>query len=386
MTTGPAPLVVSPEPAPRDFGYGSAEAAIVAAGGVPGGAGPRPLLVVVNDPERATRTAEALAAMRALAPGRRFDVHVATGSHEFAVPVRMPHAEMLRAAAGEPVRIGWHEGRDPASSRPLRGCGRSVSRYVQAALASSDLAVIGSVESHWFAGVTGAHKALTVGIMPVAEITRNHRNAMSGDARPFRLEGNPIFDDLRPIAAEVCAGRTVLAVQHVGDRWLAGDPLATLPALAEAARHRWLRRVPHLLDWVVCHVESPLSRSLYQAEKAVKHSEFAVRDGGVLAIVAECEEGIGPRRFAEMMSAAADSASMRAAIDRDGYRLGDHKAVRLRALLDRGVRLFIVSETLDPEVVRVTGFGVVRRIEDLPRSGTGAIVHDAAHCVLEVGA
>jgi hypothetical protein len=341
--------------------------------------------VVVNDPDRATRTAEALAAFRARAPGRRIELLVATGSHRWDFAARAAHEAPLLAAAGEPCRIRWHDGSDAAASSALPRTGRLLSRDYQLSAPAADVAVVGGVEPHWFAGLTGGHKAISIGLSPASEIARNHRLAMSPLARPFALDGNPVFDDLRPIAEEsISIASRVLAVQHCAERWVAGDPFATLRALGEAARARWLRRVPRPLDFVVARVDPPLSRSLYQAEKAVKHTEFAVRDGGLIVLVAECERGVGPPRFLEMMEEAPDSASMLMAIDRDGYRLGDHKAVRLRRLLERGVRLAVVSTSLDPARAALAGFDVVPSLAAIRPAGEGAVVEDAAHCVLDV--
>lgn len=381
----PDPLEIRPLAVPRGVGRGSAAEAIDALGGVPG-AGARPLFVVVNDPDRATRTAEALEALRARAPGRPFEILVATGSHRWDLAARKAHEAPLLAAAQGRCRIRWHDGHDGAACAPLPRTGRRLSLDYQRLAPAADVVAIGGVEPHWFAGLTGAHKAISIGLSPVDEIARNHRHAMSPLARPFALDGNPVFDDLRPVAEEAIAlAKGVLAVEHCDDRWAAGDPFATLETLAEAARARWLRRVPRPLDFVVAHVEPPLSRTLYQAEKAVKHAEGAVRDGGLIALVAECEKGVGPPRFLEMMAEAPDSASMLAAIDRDGYRLGDHKALRLRRLLERGVRLAVVSRSLDPGRAALAGFEVVPSLAVLALAGEGAVVEDAAHCVLEVG-
>jgi len=377
--------VVRPQPLPPGIGHGRAAEAIDAVGGVPGTA-PQ-VLVVVNDPARATPTAEALAALRARAGGRPFEMLVATGSHRWSAEARAAHEAMLLGAAGGPCRIHWHDGHDAQASAPLPRTKRPLSRHYQALAPAADVAVVGSVEPHWFAGLTGGHKALTVGISPVAGIARNHVHAMSPAARPFVLEGNPVFDDLRPVVLEsVSLGRggRVLAIQHCAGRWLAGDPLATLRALGEAARARWLHRVPRALDFVVAKVEPPLSRSLYQAEKAIKHAENAVRDGGLIVLVAECEDGVGPSRFVDMMAEAPDSAAMLAAIARDGYRLGDHKAVRLRRLLERGVRLAVVSRSFDPGKAALAGFDVLPSLERIALEGDGAAVEDAGHCVLEV--
>lgn len=386
-----APLVVEPRPVAPDFGFATPGEALAAAGFPADDAASRPVLVVVNDPDRATRSAEALAAVRARAGTRRIEILVATGAHRFPTDVRTAHAAPLLAAAGSPSRIGWHDAHEPYAHARLPVTRRSMSKYAQILAATSEVVVVGSVEPHWFAGVTGAHKALTVGLFEVGEIERNHANAVYSDARPFRLAGNPVFDDLRPAIEEICARHRPVAVQHVGDRWLAGDPLATLPALAAAAEARWLVRVREPLDHVVCRVEPPLSRTLYQAEKAVKHTEFSVRDGGVIAVVAECEDGTGPTRFVEMMRSAADGVTLLAQVTRQGYRLGDHKALRLRSLLDRGVRLFLVSASMDAaaggRAPTVAGFTVVPTLDAIRPllAGRGADVRDAAHCVLEVG-
>lgn len=379
-------LRVGPLAVPADFGFAGPGEAIDAAGGVPGGASEKPLLVVVNDPDRATRTADALRALRARIGRRRIEVLVATGSHRYDVSARTAHAAPLLAAAGEPCRIAWHDGHEPKTLARLPVTGRQFSKYAQILARLADTAAVGSVEPHWFAGVTGAHKAISIGLFGVEEIARNHQNASFSDARPFRTAGNPVYEDLRPVAEEVTRSFGVFAVQHVAERWLAGDPLATLPALAGAARARWLRTVPKPLDWVVAHVEPPLSKSLYQAEKAVKHTEFAVKDGGAIVVTAECEGGIGPPRFVELMSQAPDGVMMASLVARQGYRLGDHKALRLRSLLDRGVRLFVVSKSLDPDRAATAGFRVVPSVRDAvgTLSGDGAVVDDAAHCVLEV--
>jgi len=370
---------------PATFGHASPGEAIDAAGGVPGGSGTKPLLVVVNDPDRATRTAEALRAFRERIGPRRIEILVATGAHRFDIAARAAHAAPLLAAAGEPCRIAWHDAYEPKSLARLPVTGRPYSKYAQVLARLSDVAAVGSVEPHWFAGVTGAHKAVSIGLFSLEEIERNHRNASFSDARPFRLAGNPVFEDLRPAVQEIVQSFGVFAVQHVADRWLAGDPLATLAALAEAAKARWLRRVPQKLDWVVAHVDPPLSRSLYQAEKAVKLSEFAVKDGGTIVLVAECEAGIGPPRFVDLMRDAPDGVIMASLVGRQGYKLGDHKALRLRALLDRGVHLVVVSASLEPGRASQAGFRVVRSLEDLngELTGEGAEVADAAHCVLE---
>jgi hypothetical protein len=184
----------------------------------------------------------------------------------------------------------------------------------------------------------------------------------------------------------------VLALQHVGPRWFAGPPLACLADAARAAEARWRVRVAQHVDFLVAVVESPLSRTLYQAEKGVKNSEFAVKDGGAILLDAPCDDGVGPDRFVAMLRDAPDLAGVDARIRRDGYRLGDHKAHRLRALEARGVRVGVVAPGLPIDAARAAGFSrfadrgqaAAWLREALGASSRGALVEDAGHTVVEI--
>ena len=145
---------------------------------------------------------------------------------------------------------------------------------------------------------------------------------------------------------------------------------------------------------LVCHVLPPLDRSLYQAEKALKNSEHAVRDGGAMVLVAACPDGVGPRRFVDLLAAAPDEASARAHIEERGYRLGDHKAVRWRSLQARGVRIGLVAPAFPEADAQAAGLRVFREAaqarawarEQFGNAARVVNVPDAAHTVVHVRA
>jgi nickel-dependent lactate racemase len=362
-----------------------AATALVVAGGIPRSAPGKPLVVVVNDPDRATDTAPALRAIRDAAGKRIVHVVVATGSHSWSPAVRKAHEKPLRAAIGDPSRFSWHDGKDPAH-KPV-GEDRLDANVVDA----KDLIAIGSVEPHWFAGLTGAHKTITVGVMHNEDIAANHVNAMQTGARPFRLDGNPVHEGFVETLKALSHGRRILALQHVTSRWFGGPPLECLAAAAPLAKARWHRKVARPFDFVVAVVEPPLSRTLYQAEKGIKNNEFAVRDGGAILLDAECEDGLGPDRFFQLLVKAPDLKSVRAQIETEGYRLGDHKSHRVRALQARGVRIGVVSAAFPKAAADAAGFRVFATRDaaaawlsgEFGASARGAIVADAAHMVVE---
>jgi len=363
--------------------------ALALAGGAPNSSLDTSLVVVVNDPDRDTDSASALHAIRADVGNRAIRVVFATGSHVWGDAARAAHEAPLRAASGAPTEFVWHDG--VAGAHVAVGPAR-----LDAAVAGArDLVGVGSVEPHWFAGLTGAHKTLTVGVMHRDDIAASHVHAMSAHARPFRLDGNPVHEGFVRALAALCDGRRVVALNHVGPRWFGAAPLACLAQAAAVARARWSRIVSPPLDFLVAVVDPPLSRTLYQAEKGIKNSESAVADGGTILLDAACELGLGPDRFFQMLLAAPDVETSRRLIDRDGYRLGDHKAHRLRALQARGVRIGIVSADFAKATADAAGLQcfasrdeaasmlrarVSTRHRGAPR---GAVVEDAGNMVVE---
>jgi nickel-dependent lactate racemase len=361
------------------------------------------LTLVVNDTHRFTDTRSFLGAVFSILdslpvagaqPGVR--MLVAAGSHKSDELERAGHEERMAAPylarfaeiewhdsdAGDLVKIGAHE-----FHRWMSGGG-----YYLAC---------GSMEPHYFAGVTGAHKTLTVGVMSRRSIERNHEAAMSPDVAPLKLERNPVhegvLDALRTLEAD---GAHLLALnQLIVDGRVAaataGHPVAALHDGLGLVRAWFGHRVSRPLDLVVARVGAPLDRDLYQADKGIKNTEAAVRDGGVLVLEAECAHGIGIRHFVDLLETAPTHAAACEIVARRGYRLGDHKAVRLRALTDnRRVRVALVTRSIDASMARVLGMSIfhdrnsaaawVREQLAGVAAVHGLVVEDAGNLALEV--
>lgn len=323
-----------------------------------------PALLVVNDPCRGTMTRDALAALAPLAarlPLPSLDVVVACGTHRFPEAERRAFEEATFAGVGLPIRaIAWHDARDPALV-PRGGQGGALVHPLVAAAPA--VIAVGSVEPHYFAGATGAHKTLTIGVASQRDIERNHEGALSPASDVLRLSDNPVHLGIAALLAELHAGRPTLAFNEVlaGDAVVAaaaGDPLETLDALLPIARQVYLTEVDEPADLLHLRVPPPLGRSLYQADKALKNNHLAVRDGGGILLEAPCPDGVGQDAFLDLLRRAPTFAGACALVRRDGYRLGDHKAVKLRHLTDpaaRGVRLALVAEGLPDEACALLG-------------------------------
>ncbi|HBP21354.1 MAG TPA: hypothetical protein DEA08_26650 [Planctomycetes bacterium] len=308
---------------------------------------------------------------------------VATGTHKRSA------GRMRDLLGGLPVEL--HDA-DDAEAHVELSRGVLLDRRV----VDADLALVfGSVEPHYFGGWSGAHKTATVGVLARETIQRNHEHALSNEAQPLRLTGNPVYEDLARITGEVERGRRLLCVNHVLDG--RGRPLGvgvgtwrgSLKRAVAVAARRFVAELSEPADVLVARVEGPLSRSLYQADKGIKNCEACVREGGALVLVADMADGLGPDRFVELLKAAPDEAAARARVEQEGYVLGDHKAVRLRALQARGVALHLVSARLPESALEGTGLPLHASLADAlaatgVRAGRGVLVQDAGVCVPRV--
>ena len=167
--------------------------------------GPTSLTVVVNDPQRDTHTRSVLELLAERIDPRDLRLLVATGSHR--IPQDQRASFQAELTAGIPVRgVGWHDCRAD-SLISIGGLWRGHPWLAQ----ETPLLAIGSVEPHYFAGYTGAHKTLTIGCASYEDIEANHANALSLTCRPGKLSGNRVYhgvldmlaalERLRPLAA-----------------------------------------------------------------------------------------------------------------------------------------------------------------------------------------
>ncbi|MFP4053065.1 MAG: lactate racemase domain-containing protein [Phycisphaerae bacterium] len=356
------------------------------------------LTVLVNDPQRHTATGTVLAALAGSVAPARTRILVATGTHRFESGDR---AGFERTIAGHRSyrQIAWHDA-SADGLKPLGPCRSAATPSAESRwrvhpwlIGGGKLLAIGSVEPHYFAGFTGAHKTCTIGVASRADIEANHAFALSTEAGPGRLGGNPVHEGIAAavIALEQAAPLACVNLVQAGPVVLAaagGGVLETLETAADCARRAFIHSIPAPVDGLVLSVEGPLSRTFYQADKGIKNSEQAVTDGGAMVLVAACEDGIGQDQFVRLLQDAPTCAGAKALVARRRYRLGDHKAVKLRQLTDpaeRGVRVWAVCPGLDDADLRRLGFLRAHSVEEALSQAGLQPGRDAVYGVIDAG-
>jgi len=356
---------------------------------------PKRLTVLVNDPQRDTCSKPILDRIARQINPHRLRLLVATGSHQ--IPPAQRRQFQAELVAHLPLAdVAWHDCR---SDKLVSVGGRwRAHRWLGQ---DGPLLAVGSVEPHYFAGYTGAHKTFTIGCASYEDIEANHAAALSSCCRPGRLSGNPVHEGILDMLLALGRSQVLAAVnlvqvegQVVG---AVGGPVGPCFQAAVALAERvFLRRLPAAADALIVEVTGRLAQSFYQAEKGIKNNEWAVRSGGAMVLIASCRDGLGSRQFTDLLGEAANYAQATRIVERRGYRLGDHKAIRLLHLTDparRAVRLFLVSDGISPDDAKLLGLTKVADAGDAlaaakltPGKDRIYRVNDAGNCCVLAGA
>lgn len=290
------------------------------------------ILILINDATRPTPTARLLEEVMAQTGNQGIRFLVATGTH------RPPTKNELRAIMGRfyrPFRdrIHVHDARDHGE---LVGVGVSPSggelRVNKRVARAGKIITINSVEPHYFAGYTGGRKTFFPGVAGYRSVEENHGFALSKNARPLKLAGNPVhLDMVRSLA--FLKDKEIFSIQSVLDRHhriyslKAGDIQGSFIQSIPKADKVFSVKVPHRADIVMVVVTPPKSINLYQAQNAIENAKLILKKGGILLLVSPCSEGVGPPAFFDLLSRCPKPDAVVRMIGTQ-YRLGYHKAVK----------------------------------------------------------
>jgi nickel-dependent lactate racemase len=227
-------------------------------------------------------------------------------------------------------------------------------------LVEADLRVcLGVLEFHYFAGYSGGAKAILPGCASEATVRANHAMMVRPEATAGRLEGNPVRADIEEGAGLLGVDFILNVVFSAGsDRGrivgaVAGEVTGAHRRGCEVVAQRGMVPIPRQADIVLVSAGGyPKDVNLYQAQKALDNAAHAVREGGVIILVAECSEGLGNDTFEAWMREARSPDELLDRIQRE-FVLGGHKAAAVASVLKRAT-VFLVS-ALPDESARCCG-------------------------------
>jgi nickel-dependent lactate racemase len=312
------------------------------------------LLVLVNDLFRATPTAEILEGLDSyLGRIRHLKFLVATGLHP------KPSSEDLRSIFGKCYdqhreNISCH---DCDKENQLVNFGRtsfgSEVEFHKLVFEASHILTISSVEPHYFSGYTGGRKVFLPGVSSRRATQSNHALALSQQAQPLSLGGNPVHQDMEE-ALNFLGDKRIFSIQVVSANsenlqgCFCGDIREAFYSAVQKARGVFTREVKGRFDIVVAVVGPPLDKNLYQIQKAMEHAKIAVKEGGIVILVSPCHQGTGNDEWLKLSEKFPSWEEVLAASEE--WNLGFHKLYRT-AQLKSWAQIWGVT-SLSPEILR----------------------------------
>jgi nickel-dependent lactate racemase len=291
------------------------------------------VLFIVNDATRPTPTARVLDIIEQDFAGYPVSFIIATGIHR--APTEEEYVQIFseKYYTKYKDRIFCHEGRKSEDMVLLGKSKNGTEMWVnRRGVDAHKIVIISSVEPHYFAGYTGGRKSFLPGIASYKTIEQNHKLALKPEACALKLKGNPVHEDmidaLSVVKKEVFTINTVLDKKHRIYAAAAGDIYKSMEQAVAKADDVFVAKIPEKTDIVVSVVKFPSDIDLYQAQKGIDNAKYALKEGGILILIAKCRMGIGEESFVNLLSSAS---SPKDALDRieQKFVLGYHKAAKM---------------------------------------------------------
>jgi nickel-dependent lactate racemase len=315
-------------------------------------------------------------------PDEDIDVVLALGLH------RPMTAREMETAVGPEVyhrlRVLNH---DPKDTIHLGETQAGTPVEIFRAVVEADLRIcLGNLELHYFAGYSGGAKAILPGCASRAAVTNNHAMMVRPEAAAGRLAGNPVRADLEEGVALLGADfilNVVVDAQHRIVEAVAGDVISAHRRGCELVARRAMVPIDQPADLVLVSAGGfPKDVNLYQAQKALDNAAYAVRDGGILILVAECTEGLGNQTFESWMTRASSPDEILDRIQQE-FVLGGHKAAAVASVLKRAT-VFMVS-ALPAGLVQRCGLIPFASLDTALAGALGSLGPEASVLVLPQG-
>jgi nickel-dependent lactate racemase len=240
-------------------------------------------------------------------PDEDMEILVALGIHR--AQTRHEHEKTVGTLYGR-IRVRDH---DCDNSAELVSIGRTSNgidvRINRSAVEAEHLILTGAIGFHYFAGFGGGRKSVLPGIASrqacmashFAVLNPGNGSGKNRHAATGNLEDNPVhlaMSEACALAAPAFILNTVLASDKRIIAAFAGHWRAAHEAGCHFYRDHFsfpLREKAHMV--IVSCGGFPKDINLIQAHKSMEYAAQALRDGGVMILLAECRDGFGNSTF-----------------------------------------------------------------------------------------
>lgn len=294
------------------------------------------------------------------------------------------------------VRLVDHDARDPRQNVVVGKTSLGNEITINRLVAESDRVVVtGTIGYHLFAGFGGGRKGILPGVAGAKCILTNHMLPLTAvasgwhpAARPGNLEGNPVHLDMVEAAGMVppCfLVNTVVNSEKQIIKVVAGDLHAAFEEGCRFYHRHYSICTDKKADFVVVSCGGyPKDINFIQAHKAIEYAMGALREGGVMLVLAACAHGLGNDTFLDWFQYNDEEEFARGL--KATYLKGGMNAQTAYLLFRKTRRATIILFTQLPDkAVRRLGMVPVARVEDALAIAREKLGRSFSTCVIPAG-
>ena len=350
--------------------------------------------IIINDLTRPTPNPillDALLGELGHVPKENITLFIALGSH------RPNTDEELRSMLGKFAFEGYAIVQNDAFDRNTQVCLGKTSRgnevWINKTLMECSIKILtGFIEPHFFAGFSGAGKAIMPGMAGLDTILQNHNapNIAHPNATWGITDGNPIWEEIQE-AAHMADASFLLNVTLNRDKAVtgifAGDLDEAHARGVEFVRKTAMVAVEKPFDIVVTTNSGyPLDLNLYQSVKGMSAAAQIVRPGGAIICATECWDGIPEHGlYGQLLNASNNPQDLLDHIMTPGFLKQDQWQAQIQAQIQLKATVFVYSGYLSDTQIRKSLLQPAASIEKTLVELMGIYGPEARICFLPEG-
>lgn len=248
----------------------------------------------------------------------------------------------------------------------------------------------GTIVYHYFAGYGGGRKAVLPGCAAHETIRHNHSFMLDPRSQLGAMEGNPVYDDQMEGVALWAKNRSVFLFNAILDekhrflKMFAGDYIAAHKEACKFVDEVYGVPIDEQADIVIVSCGGyPKDINVYQMQKTMDNASCAVKKGGVVILLAECEEGSGSAVLEETIKRLGTPDAIEAEL-RENFQIGANKAFAITRNMRRAK--FILVSALDRELAKALLFEAsVDSVDEAIAMAEGIVGKDAKIILMPTG-
>jgi len=218
--------------------------------------------------------------------------------------------------------------------------------WVNSIVSGTDFIITtGVIVPHYFAGFSGGRKSILPGICGRKTIEANHSKMVHPNARGGNLKDNPVHEEMQEGAEKVGVDFNINVVTDGNDNIVeivAGELLSSWQKGVDICKKIYFCPIKEKAEVVITSAGGyPKDINVYQAQKALDNAYQAVKPGGTIILLAECNEGYGEATFEKWIKEANTPDDIIERLEKK-FVLGGHKAYAIARAV-KEVEVILIS-------------------------------------------